>query len=157
MPRIQESPTPVSREDVFLATDPTRWEFIVEAMRHAFPATAALEIARRSPTFRGGDTAARHHAERLANARILERHKNGGRVTYEVGAKGRAIYARMSQLQLARPFRTTSESRLLCLVARLGDRDYDAFDLAEPLDLELLTELRSRVADARRHIRIVEV
>jgi hypothetical protein len=63
----------------------------------------------------------------------------------------------MSQLQLARPFRTTSESRLLCLVARLGDRDYDAFDLAEPLDLELLTELRSRVADARRHIRIVEV
>jgi hypothetical protein len=158
MPRIQTPVPSVSHGEVFLATDPTRWEFLLEAAAiGAFPGTKSLKIAQRSSQFKGQDTAARDHADRLAAVGILDRVKTGRRVSYAIGLKGKAIYARVLQLEHASPVRTQAETRLLALVIRVGGSGYDTFELSERLDQELAAELTAAAIQARRNIPVNEV
>jgi hypothetical protein len=158
MPRLSAPITAASCADVFLTTDPTRWELLLEAVQIGpFFATKALQIAQRSPKFRGGDTAARAQADKLVAAGVLERQPNGQRVLYGAGPKGRAIYTRLLQLQHARPVRTVAESRVLAVIARVEQSDYDAFELGGRVEIELLADLRSRTMQAQRRVQISEL
>lgn len=157
MPQIKKRTPPLSVEDVFLATNPIRWQFVLEARKGTFEAKKCREIARRSPTFKGGDTAARAHAAQLVKAKILDRRTTGGSVCYALGLKGEALEAHIRQLGRSRVVRAETGSRLIALVARVEQSDYEAFELGDRTDAELVLDLRTRARSARRRVRIAKL
>ena len=72
--------------------------------------------------------------------------------------KGRAIFARLRQLQQGRPIWTGAEGRVLALLARVDAATYDLITASPEEGLELVAELRSeakRVAQLQRTVRVV--
>jgi hypothetical protein len=128
-------------------------EFMLAADKGPFAAVAAPEIAKRSPRFRGGVTAARAHPTALAKAGLLNASKTESRLVYSLSEKGERLLVTLDALQQTGParFRTTAEARLLAVLARLEGEGFDAATIDPGAEYELISTLSDKVAQLARH------
>jgi hypothetical protein len=154
-----ESKLRCSVEDVAIAVHPVRWVIFRAVIDERIVcAKKVLEIAQKSPVFRGQERAARYHATLLSHADLITADPDDVGLAHRPTEKGEVLNAHL--LAMADGLRTdeiqsAADSRVIALMARRTPEDYDLLELRPGEELEFVAALRRRAREtAQRHLHL---